>query len=185
MLSKAWSQSEHQLENLSSQILVEQRLQNRYDVDMTAGRESGRAGERGQVWVVVVVVVVQTKSQTMGPSNKPDSLGLEPRQAHQLESQFSFSNHDRRCQHGSCPCVHSFPEHGPRSIPRPAQVLMALPSSYQWRRDKTNRSSEDTKIPLTPHWQSFIEYRVKEWSVITQTSSILRCARSIHSRHSR
>ena len=54
------------------QISVEQSLRTCHDVDMMAGRESGRAREREQAWVVVVVGVVQTKSQTMADSTNQE-----------------------------------------------------------------------------------------------------------------
>jgi len=68
--SKALWQSEHQLEAVMREVTVEQTPQNRYDVDMMAGQESGRAGEREQAWVVVVVVRGPNQESDNGRSNK-------------------------------------------------------------------------------------------------------------------
>jgi hypothetical protein len=71
--------------------------------------------------------------------------------------------------------------------PRPpctARVL-GIPSLYQRKWEESNRFGQDTKKPLPRHWCSFIDSRVKEWSAVTATGTLLRSARSIHSCHPR
>ena len=157
---------------------------------MTTKRE---AGERERAWVAVVVGMVQTKSQTKVDRTK--SQTMDQTNQTRLDSHHDSCTRMRSNSHSlamtdnaNTAVVRAYTLSQNTALaqsPRPARVLMALPSSYQCRWDETNRSGEDTQKCPKRRWQSFINSRVKEWSMITQTGSILRCASSIHSRHSR